>query len=195
MSTSPVPEGLPIVPHLAGEFYAWLWWRSELQGSAFELGPPVGQVDVWVDERLAFRNADEGKVSAVMTGDNPAATLEARAALAGGKVLQEIRIGIRREDREYLVTLKGAAMHLTALKLPQVVTEGDAELVFERIHLYDEVCFVLSSLFRKFAQTRASAAWQADVVPGLHDWLLGRGELGEGSFAPSDGVDDLPAEA
>lgn len=194
---APVPEGLPVVPHLAGEFYAWLWWRSEVQGSAFDLPAPVGSVDVWVDERLAFRNADEGRVSAVMTGDNPAGTLEARAALAGGKVLHEIRVGIRREDREYLVTLKGPAMHMTALKLPQVVTEGDAELVFERIHLYDEVCFVLASLYRQFAEIRCGAAWQEEVVPGLQDWLLGRGfDLDDDDVlvARSEDDDDLPAE-
>jgi hypothetical protein len=172
-----LPEGLPIVAHLAGEFYAWLWWTSEL-GAAFDLPPPVGPVDVWVDERLAFRNPDDTRISAVMTGANPAATLEARAALAGGKVLHEIRLGMRREDREYLFTLKGPAMHVTALKLPAVETESDADgqagVVFERIHLYDELCFVVASLFRRFAERRTSESWAAEVVPELQDWILAR---------------------
>jgi hypothetical protein len=159
---------------MAGEFYAWLWWASERRGSSFELGSPVGQVDVWVDERLAFRNADDTKVNAVMTGENPAASLEARAALAGGKVLQEIRLGIRREDREFFVTLKGPSMHLTALKLPQVVTEGGEEVVFERVHLYDELCFVLGALMQQFARQRTGSEWQDEVLPGLHAWILGR---------------------
>ncbi len=176
---SDVQEGLPIVPHLAGEFYTWLWYTSEQRGAAFDLPAPVGAVDLWVDERLAFRAAEETKVVAVMTGENPAATLEARAALAGGKVLQEIRLGLRREDREFLFTLKGPAMHLTALKLPSVVSEGAGgqgmeEALFERVHLYDEVCFVLSGLFREFAQIRAGNAWQDEVLPGLHQWILGR---------------------
>jgi hypothetical protein len=176
---SDVAEGLPIVPHLAGEFYTWLWYMSEQRGASFEIPAPVGTVDLWVDERLAFRAAEETKVVAVMTGENPAATLEARAALAGGKVLQEIRLGMRREDREFCFTLKGPAMHVTALKLPSVVTEGGGgqgmeEALFERVHLYDEVCFVLSGLFREFASVRASPAWQEQVLPGLHDWILGR---------------------
>lgn len=171
---SDVAEGLPIVPHVASEFYAWVWWSSERLGSNFQLGPPVGPVDVWVDERLAFRHADESKVAAVMTGENPAASLEARAALAGGKVLHEIRLGLRREDREFFVTLKGPAMHLTALKLPAVVSEGGEEVVFERVHLYDELCFVLGALLRQFAEVRTAPAWQSDVLPGLHAWLLGR---------------------
>src|SRR5688572_27418516 len=105
-------DGLPVPSHLAGEFYAWLWYASEDQGGSFALPHPVGRVDVWVDERIAFRNPDEQKVAAVMTGENPAGTLEARAALAGGKVLQDLRIGVRRDDREFIVTLKGPAMSL-----------------------------------------------------------------------------------
>jgi hypothetical protein len=153
-------EALPILAHLAGEFYAWVWWESERRGGSFSLGPPVGTVDVWVDERLAFRNADD-------------ATIEARAALAGGKVLQEIRIGVRRDDREFTVTLKGAAMHLAALKLPQVVTEGGEEVLFERVHLYEELCLVLQGLLTAFARARTEPTWQREVLPALHDWVLG----------------------
>ncbi len=172
-------EGLPIVPHLAGEFYTWLWFTSEQHGAAFDLPAPVGAIDLWVDERLAFRAAEETKVVAVMTGENPAASLEARAALAGGKVLQEIRVGLRREDREFFFTLKGPAMHVTALKLPSVVSEGapgqgTEEALFERVHLYDEVCFVLTGLFRRFADVRASTEWQDTVLPALQQWILGR---------------------
>jgi hypothetical protein len=67
----------------------------------------VGAIHLWVDDRLAFRRPEDTKVTAVMTGENPAASLEARAALAGGKVLQEIRVGLRRDDREFFFTLKG----------------------------------------------------------------------------------------
>lgn len=167
-------DGLPIPPHLAGEFYAWLWWRSEQDGAVFDLPEPVGRVDLWVDARLAFRNPDDTRVSAVMTGENPAATLEARAALAGGKVLQELRFGMRRDDREYFATLKGPAMHLQGLKIPQVVTEGGEEVLYERMHLYEEVCFVLAALFRAFGEERASAAWESDTVPALRAWIAGQ---------------------
>ena len=174
MSASVVSgEPLPIVPHLAGEFYAWLWWESEQRGAVFSLGPPAGAVDVWVDDRLAFRSPDETRITAVMTGENPAATLEARAALAGGKVLQEIRLGIRRDDREYAVTLKGAPMHVAALRLPQVVTNGGEEVLLERVHLYEELCLVLQGLLTAFARARSEPTWQQKVLPALNDWVLG----------------------
>ncbi|HHO49318.1 MAG TPA: hypothetical protein ENK18_00210 [Deltaproteobacteria bacterium] len=170
-----IVEGLPIVPHMAGEFYAWLWWASEQRGAAFELPDPVGHVELWIDDRLAFRNPDDTKLSAVMTGDNPAATLEARAALAGGKVLQEIRIGVRRDDREFQATLKGPSAHLHSVKLPQLVSEGGEEVLYDRIHLYEELCFVIAGLFQEFARTRTGDSWQEEVLPALHGWILGRG--------------------
>ncbi|MEN0063531.1 MAG: hypothetical protein AAGA48_15380 [Myxococcota bacterium] len=167
-------EGLPILPHTAGEFYAWLWWASEQQGATFDLAEPVGRVELWVDERLAFRTPDDTKLIAVMTGDNPAATLEARAALAGGKVLQEMRVGIRRDEREFLATLKGPAAHLHAVKLPQVVADGGEEVLYDRIHLYEELCFIIEGLFREFARVRTSDIWSDEVLPALHGWILGK---------------------
>jgi hypothetical protein len=166
-------EGLPVLPHVAGEFYTWLWWTSETRGSAFDLEAPVGPMELWVDERLAFRNPDDTRLAAVMTGENPAATLEAKAALAGGKVLQELRVGMRRDDREYMCTLKGPSMHLQGLKLPQVVDQGGAEVLFERMHLYEEAVLMVEGLFRAFCAVRTSSAWTDEVLPALHDWVLG----------------------
>jgi len=167
-------EGLPILPHTAGEFYAWLWWASERQGATFDLPEPVGRIDLWVDERLAFRTPDDTKLIAVMTGENPAATLEARAALANGKVLQEMRVGVRRDDREFLLTFKGPAAHLQAARLPQVVDEGGEEVLYDRIHLYEELCFIVAGLFREFARVRTSGDWADEVLPALQGWILGR---------------------
>jgi len=100
----------PVVPHLAPEFYTWLWYRSDQSGGSFDLDGgdnPVGRIELWVDDRLAFRVPGDKKVSAVLTGDNPAESLEAKAALYGGKVLHEVRLRIKRDERDFAVTLKG----------------------------------------------------------------------------------------
>lgn len=167
-------EGLPILPHTAGEFYTWLWWASERSGADFELPDPVGRFTLYVHERLAFRTPDDTKLIAVMTGANPAATLEARAALAGGKVLQEIQVVIRRDEREFLATFKGPAAHLQAVKLPQEVTDGGEEVLYDRIHLYEELCLIVAGLFKEFARIRTSAEWSDEVLPALQAWILGR---------------------
>mgnify|MGYP006928197029 CR=1 FL=1 len=168
-------EGLPILPHLASEFYTWLWWSSEELSGVFDLADPVGRVDVWVDERLAFRNPNDTKITATMTGENPSSTLEARAALAGGKVLQELRVGVRRDDREFFTTLKGPAMHLSGLKLPQVVNEGGEEVLYDRMHLYEELCFILAGLVQQYADVRNGPHWDDSVFPRLRGWIIGEG--------------------
>jgi hypothetical protein len=166
-------DASPLLPHLTSEFYAWLWWASEAQESVFTLGGDIGEVEVWVDERLAFRSPNTSKVVAVMTGESPSTSLEARAALAGGKVLQDIRLGIRRDDREFFVTLKGTGMDLQSLKLPQVMSETPDEAVFDRMFLYDELYFVLRGLFREFAGVRSSGTWNGEVLPQMRRWVMG----------------------
>jgi hypothetical protein len=163
-------EQLPI-PHIASEFYVWLWWASEQQESRFELAE-LGRIEVWVDERLAFRSPNPSeKVSAVMTGMNPSAFLESRAALAGGKVLQDVRVAIRRDDREFAVTLKGPAMEFQGVKLPQAVS-GD-EAIYDRMFLYEELAFLVAGLFRQFSEDRTSARWQAQLLPAIAAWVQG----------------------
>jgi hypothetical protein len=166
-------EALPVPPHLTSEFYAWLWWSSEAREGVFDLGGEAGRVEVWLDDRLAFRNPNDNKVSALMTGENPSQTLEARAALAGGKVLQDLRIGLRRDDREFSVTLKGAVIDLQRAKLPQAVEGSGEESLYDRIFLYEELSFVLGALFRAFSDVRASDAWQDEVLPSIRQWVAG----------------------
>lgn len=166
-------EATPVVPHLAAEFYLWLWWKSETSGGAFDMGEPWGRVDVFVDDRLAFRIPGDKKVTAVLTGENPADTLEAKAALFGGKVLQEIRLFIKRDDRDFKVTLKGPEMHLTRTSLPQTLQETEEEAIYDRIFLYDELVFVLSGLLKAFGDIRTSETWMAETLPALRAWVEG----------------------
>lgn len=166
-------EATPTLPHVTSEFYVWLWWHIERFGGEMVLPDPVGPIDVWIDERLAFRVPGEPKVTAVITGDNPSATLESRAALAGGKVLDQVRIGLRRDSREFLVTLKGAAMDLTQVKLPTVLDSAEDEVVYDRMFLYEELCLVMGGLFNRFADLRTSSDWESDAGADLRKWLAG----------------------
>ncbi len=166
-------EGLPIPAHLASEFYVWLWWSSEVHGARFELPPPVGAIDLWIDERLAFRGANDNKVTAVMTGEAPSTSLEARAALAGGKVLQDLRIGFRRGDQEFTVTLKGPAVHLVGARLPQVLAESLEETLYDRMFRYGELQMVVGALFRMFAAIRVSDRWVEETLPAIRRWVRG----------------------
>lgn len=163
-------EGAP--PHVAAEFYLWLWYRSEVGRGHVEFEGEGGGVDFWVDDRIAFRAVGEDRVTAVLTGENPSTTPEARAALAGGKVLRDIKLAIRRADREYTVTLRGPRIEVSGAKLPSLVKGGDeAELVYERFFLYEELHFVIAQLFRAFAGERGGEEWRERTLPDLRRWV------------------------
>lgn len=168
-------EATPIPAHLGSEFLLWLWWTSEnADGQVIDVPAPVGRVTVWVDDRLAFRQPSDLKVTAVVTGENPALAPEARAALSGGKVLQDLRLGLKRDDREYAVTLRGAALDVAGLKLPQALADRTDEAVADRMFLVEELQLVLAGLFTEFARARASDAWNRTTMPALRAWLTAR---------------------
>lgn len=164
-------EATPIPAHLGSEFLLWLWWSSESSQGRFDLPAPVGTVEAWVDDRLAFRLPADVKVTAVLTGENPAAAPEARAALAGGKVLQDLRLRLKRDEREYAFTLRGPALDVAGLKLPQVLSDRPEEAVADRMFLVEELHLVLRGLFARFAAARAGAGWRTETLPALQAWL------------------------
>lgn len=159
-------------PHIASDFFLWLWYSSEVGR---------GQIDVadespftwWVDDRLSFRSAGEDKVNAVLTGENPSTTPEARAALAGGKVLRDVRLALRRDDREYAVTLRGSNIAIAGAKIPAQLKTGDTtEIVLERMFLYEELHWMIGMMFRKFGELRASAEW-SPLADRMRTWAAG----------------------
>jgi hypothetical protein len=181
----PAPSDAPeakALPHLASEFFAWIWYTSEARRGTIELGDGVGKCDFWVGSRLSFRAIDEDKARAVLTGDNPSTTLEARAALAGGKVVNDLRLNLRREDREYEVTLRGPHLDLHNVKLPAQVKTGEDEVLYERMYLYDELWFLLGALYARFAEERTGAEWRTDTLPSLRAWV-GRGRDADGAYS------------
>jgi hypothetical protein len=178
------------LPHLASEFFAWIWYTSEQKRGTLELGEGAGAVDFWVGSRISFRAVDEDKARAVVTGESPSTTLEARAALAGGKVVNDLRLVLRREEREYEVTLRGPYLDLHNVRLPaQVKTaagaaekENSDEILYERMYLYDELWFLLGALYARFAEERTGADWRTDTLPSLRAWV-GRVRDGEGAYS------------
>ncbi|TVQ90932.1 MAG: hypothetical protein EA397_10565 [Deltaproteobacteria bacterium] len=170
MSTT---EPTPTPTTLGSEFYLWLWWRSEEEAGRFDVGESGERIELFVDDRLAFRIPGETKVTAVLTGDNASESVEAKAALFGGKILQELRVRLRRDDRDFVVTLKGPEVHLTRVKLPQVLGDNEFEAILDRMSSYDELVWLVGELFTAFGRERASDAWTQDIEPRLRAWVEG----------------------
>ena len=149
-------EELPILPHLAPEFYTWLWFSSETAGGIFALPDADGvPVEVWVDERLSFRNP------------------EARAALASGKVINDIQLQIKTDERAYSLSLKGEGMDISGLKLPPHSGDGYQALFYERMYFVQDVYRMLELFYVAFARLRTHSAWEETIVPAMREWLLG----------------------
>jgi hypothetical protein len=153
----------------------------------------AGVCDVWVDERLSFRIPDEDKARAVLTGENTSSAPEAKAALASGKVVRDIQLHIRREEREYTVTLRGVHLDLTGVKFPAHATEGEDGLLYERMYLYEDLWFVIGELYRAFAEERTAPTWKSETLPAIRRWVEG----GETEPPRLDRLDRIaqPAEA
>lgn len=160
----------PLLGHLPSEFLTWLWYTSDQEGGSLQLGED-GKVDVWVDDRIAFRSQEDDKPRTVLTGENPAATLEARAALAGGRVVRELRLALRRDEREYSVAVRGAHLDLVGAKLPGLVKGATEEVLLDRMYLYEELVWLMSALLRRFARERTDAAWSSTTLPAMRAWV------------------------
>ena len=164
----------PALPHLTAEFFVWLWYASERDGGTMTLGA-AGVCDVWVEERLSFRIPDEDKARAVLTGENTSSAPEARAALASGKVVRDVQVHLRREEREYTVTLRGVNLDLAGVKFPGHSSEGEDELLYERMYLYEDLWFILQQLYQRFASERAAESWYTITLPAIRRWVGGGG--------------------
>ncbi len=169
MSDDGATELLP--PHVSADFYLWLWYTSEARGGRFTLEDGT-LVEVYLDDRLALRDTGEERPTTLLTGDSPGTTPEARAAVLGGKVPKELRLLVRREDREYHVTLRGERVGLAGAKLATQVKSGEVlEVLMDRMFVYEELHWLVSCLLRQFAVERVSESWRTDAVPAMRAWL------------------------
>ncbi len=174
----------PILPHLSAEFFIWLWFASERDGGTMSLPEKVGVIDVWVDQRLSFRGLAEESSRAVVTGENTSSSLEARAALAAGKIVRDLQLHLRREEREYTVTLRGVGLDLASAKLPPHAGDGEDGLLYERMFLYEDIWYIIEGLYRRFARERTHESWPQSL-DAIRAWVAG---------APADTVPapDIP---
>ena len=163
----------PALPHLTAEFFVWLWYTSEREGGTMDLGEEVGVIDVWIEDRLSFRTPDEDKTRAVLTGEDTASAIEARISLAAGKIVRDLQLHVRREEREYTATLRGVHLDLAGVKLPPHSPEGQDELLYERMYLYEDLWFTLRALYRRFAVERVSEDWRGRLLPAIRAWAGG----------------------
>lgn len=160
------------LPHLSTEFFTWLWWATEQGGGRLTVDGE--EIIVWVDDRMAFRLPSEDASRAVLTGADTARAAEAKAAMAAGKIIKELRVRLQWADREYGFTLKGSGLDVTGLVLPALPDEGDEQdRLMVRMESIEALWAVLGAIYRQFAAVRTGAEWEREVVPSIQAWLVG----------------------
>ena len=159
------------LPHLASDFFAWLWYATETGGGHLDLNGR--EILIWVDDRIAFRSPSEEGARALLTGADAPRGREARAALGAGKVIREFRLRIAWEDREYGVTLTAPSLDMRGLLLPPLPEDaGDsADVLYARMEAVELLWGVIGELYQHFAEVRTSDAWADEIVPGVAGWV------------------------
>ncbi len=163
----PIP---PDVEDPGREFLTWLFWRTDREGGRFEL-PKSGEIFLWIEDRLVFKDGGEKPASTAVSGGDPARAPESKAALAGGKRLARVKVGLKRGEREWSLTLDGETLDVTALKIPALFTEREDEVLYERVALLEEAVFAVEELFGQFARARVSGTWERGEQAAIARWI------------------------
>lgn len=157
-------SGIP--NHVASEFFLWLWYRSSVEQGRVDLSE--GTVDFWVGDKILFSVPGDEKPAVTLTGEQASLSKEARVAIRSGKVIRTMQVCLRREEREYTATFKAPHLRISAAKLPSLVKGGDdAEVLYERMFLYEELHFLLGRIFQAFAIERQ----EPDYATLINTWL------------------------
>jgi hypothetical protein len=145
---------------LGQEFLLWLWWKWETAGGEFALrgGRIAG---IAIDDRVEFAaGADE--TSLVLRRGLTTRAIEARAALRAGRVPSKVRLLVAESDRQWTVTLDGAAFALTSARLPDDSDgcESREDRVAERAANWLDLHGIAAELFELFLGDRL-ASWES----------------------------------
>lgn len=155
------------------EFLTWLWFSSETGGGEFDV-EGIGPATLWIEDRMVLGSLETDSKENILKDGDVSRSAEAATALSVGKKLQQARFGLTVEDREYHFTLKGDTFDLASVKIPKVTNEEGDDVhatILLRLGYLRELTDALDALFGRFAKLRTSAAWDAEVVPAVTEWI------------------------
>ena len=177
--------------YLASDFLLWMWWASDVNGSHIQFSTldeddsdedsenlvpldetALDSLELWIGNKIALVSPHDSRTKATMSGEELAITPEVKVAIAQGKVISSIEMGLRIDDREYSFSLRTPDLRLHGVKLPTVYDTSKEEregMVFERMRLLDELESALKALVQSFSHVRLHA-WD-DTLKDISKWL------------------------
>jgi hypothetical protein len=110
-----------------------------------------------------------GAVSeAVLKGDAPAGSADARVALAEGLSPREAELLVHVGKNVFRLLLEADTFGVKRAKLPDTLQPVD------RMGLLEQLDDALRRAFLHFLQLRTSPAWEAQTLPAMATWLVDR---------------------
>ena len=156
---------------LGSEFLTWLWYMEEQNEGCFELDGELGDVELWFDDRLTMASAALDDQEDSFKGGRPTNSVEARAALKLGKLVQSAKVRLIQGDQEWSCTLKASPLSMSGIKLPEMLSQDLHAAFFERMMLLDHVDTLFKGLYRRFLSARLGTEWDEVHLPALHAWV------------------------
>lgn len=155
---------------LGNEFLMWLWFKSD----CFDGELPIGGTDTiefLFDEHMRFDAYLAEAERTDLRGGAPAFSPEAKLAVLQGKRLSKAKCQIIKEGSQWAFSLTGDTLDLSAIAIPGVLSQEDAEVFYERMNLVDELEEIMDLLLQEFFQVRLSEHWHNDFLIAFKKWI------------------------
>ena len=165
---------------LGREFLTWLWCQAETKKGTIRLenwdDGKARDIEIWMDDLVSMESSSSRIHEHRMKGGDPCHSQEATVALAGGKMVKDIKVGMRIPDvGEFSVVLQAADLSPRSLRLPDHAEmpseDADETAVHKRLKLTQLFLRTFDGLFAAFLEERATEKWQKAGLPALNSWV------------------------
>jgi hypothetical protein len=170
---------------LGREFLTWLWFLADTTDKELEYQDKATgkkkRFDLWIDDRLVLESGQGLSHENVLKGGDPSNSQEAGMALATGKTVRELRLGVHIKGvGDFTAVLNEGDLNPRSLKLPTVETgeaEGSAEPtlpIATRLKQTEAFLTILDRLFAMFMEQRVGDDWESEHLPRIRAWVKKR---------------------
>ena len=171
---------------LGREFLTWLWFKSEtlqqpirLESNHLSKEKKNLMIEFWIDDRIFFQPYNKLGHDNILRGGNPSRSDEATASLANGRVIKEIKIGIKIEEHgDYTAILNAEDLHPKSLQVPQnhastsdEDSTDDFDILLKRLQDTEVFLEALDGLFSLFIVERSSKSWEGSQIAKMKKWV------------------------
>lgn len=169
---------------LGREFLTWLWYfidsnsENTLEIKNTLKNPPL-HVTLWVDDKIVLDSNSGSGHQHVMRGGDPSQSPEASVALATGKTVRELKLGVNIHGvGDFSTNLNASDLNPRSIQLPGDDNLGEEEASFlpahQRIKQISLLMNVVDFLFKTFIDQRISEKWLDDSQTEIKEWIVNR---------------------